>query len=113
MSTVAIKRHWTRVAALDCIICRGEAEIAHCHGGSLLDRGILHAKGKKLPRMDWLVLPLCPIHHRAEYGGLDGNVREWERFFGKQTAHLDQLGTVLGLDLWALAGETRSYERAL
>ena len=113
MSTTAIKRHWTRVAALGCIISGQPAEIAHAHGGSLLDRGILHAKGKKLARYDWLVLPLAPRFHRAEYGGLDADVRAWEKRYGTQAEHLDAVGRRLRLDLWALAGETQSYERAV
>ena len=38
MSSAAIRRHWTRVAAMGCVVCGGPAEIAHCHGGSIVER---------------------------------------------------------------------------
>jgi hypothetical protein len=103
MSTAAVKRYWDRVAALGCCICSAPAEIAHCHGGSMVPIMGPHAKGKKVPRFDWLVLPLCPKHGREQFGGLDANVRDWERRFGTQLVHLLRLSTDLDVNIWAHA----------
>ncbi len=45
-------RHMGRVKALGCLICGAPAEAHH-----LPD-----------PRDDWRTIPLCPFHHRTEYG---------------------------------------------
>ena len=47
------RRHMARVKALPCLVCG-------CHGVEV------HHEGK--PRNDLQVLPLCPQHHRREYG---------------------------------------------
>jgi hypothetical protein len=88
MPTADVKRYWSLIVKDGCILCGGPAEIAHCHGGSIVERTKQpKAKGKKLPRFDWLVLPLCPLHGREPYPtGLD----------------LLVIGT--GIDVWALAG---------
>lgn len=105
----AVRRYWTRVAALGCVLCGGPAEIAHCHGGSVRDRlQEPKAKGKKLGRLNWLVLPLCPQHGREPYPtGLDTNVAAWEDTNGPQTDFLDKIANELGVDVWALATEGR------
>lgn len=104
---VAIQRYWTRVAALGCVLCGGPAEIAHCHGGSVVERlQEPKARGKKLTRMHWLVLPLCPRHGREPYPtGLDTNVRAWEEVNGPQTSYLDRVAAELGVDVWTRAKE--------
>ena len=104
MANAAQRRYWTRIVALGCLICGGPAEIAHCHGGSIAERGYTKAKGKKLRYMDWLVLPLCPRHGREPYPtGLDTNVERWERIYGSQVGHVCDLVTLTGVDVWALA----------
>lgn len=45
--------HMARVALLRCLVCG-------CHGVEV------HHEGK--PRSDFTVLPLCPAHHRREFG---------------------------------------------
>lgn len=109
MSTAAVRRHWARVAALGCIVCGGPAEIAHCHGGSIVERmQEPKAKGRKLSRYDWLVLPLCPNHHRdTSINGLDRNVEEWEDANPSQSFLIDMLCVELDIDLWAKANEGR------
>lgn len=105
MSTAAVRRYWDRVAALGCAICGGPAEIAHCHGGSITERmQEPKAKGKKLARWDWLVIGLCPAHHRDTSPlGLDRNVREWEFSYGDQAMWIDRISKRLGVDVWTLA----------
>lgn len=107
-ATAAQKAYWDRLARSGCIITGGEAEIAHCHGGSIVERmQEPKAKGVKLQRYNWLVLPLAPKLHRTETYSLDGRdgVRAWEDRFGTQAGFIDILCIEFGLDLWALAKE--------
>lgn len=111
MSTAAVRRYWTRVAALGCLLCGGPAEVAHCHGGSIVPILGVKAKGKKLPAWDYAVIPLCPTHHRwGSYGiALDAGVEEWEQRHGTQAAMIDRLAEHFGINLWELAkGDKRS-----
>ena len=108
MTVAAVKRYWTRLVADGCLLCGAPAEIAHCHGGSMTARIGVKAKGKKLSRLDWCVLPLCPAHHRdtSEFG-LDRDVSRWEAEHGTQESHLNLLCRHHGLDLWALSAPTK------
>jgi hypothetical protein len=108
MTTAAVRRYWNRLAQVPCLLTGLPAEIAHCHGGSMVPWMGPHAKGRKLPQFDWLVLPLSPRMHRAEYGGLDYNVRRWERHFGTQEHWLDVVAFRMGVDVWSMAGIDRS-----
>lgn len=47
------REHMARIAAMPCLVC----------GAWPVE---LHHEGK--PRSDWHVIPLCPRHHRREYG---------------------------------------------
>jgi len=100
MSTAAVRRYWTKLAEGGCLITGRPAQIAHAHGGSIVER--THepkAKGRKLSRLDWLVLPLAPEIH-AE---LDANVAAWEKKYGPQAYWIDVLCKLYRADLWALA----------
>lgn len=105
MSTAAIRAYWDRVAALGCVICKAPAEIAHCHGGSIVERmQEPKCKGKKLARMDFICLPLCHWHHRdTSPCGLDRDVDAWEYAYGSQASWIDRVSAQLGVDVWALA----------
>lgn len=107
MSTAAIRRYWDAIVDMGCVICGGPAEIAHAHGGSItLRMQEPKAKGKKLPRMDWICLPLCVWHHRdTSPCGLDRNVAEWEFVYGDQAMWIDRISSKLGVDVWAKAKE--------
>lgn len=115
MSTGAILRYWTQIAGMGCILTGGPAEIAHCHGGSLLIRGrelgrdYTKAKGRKLPYMDWLVLPLSPEYHRLANYSLDQDVETWERANGTQVYWLDEMVRRTGVDVWDLARSRHDY----
>ncbi len=107
MTTAAVRRYWGRLIADGCIITGGPAEIAHAHGGSIVERmQEPKAKGVKLPRYDWLVLPLCPELHRLGKLALDNDVKAWEEFYGSQAYHIDQLAARYDLPLWDLARKT-------
>ena len=109
MSTAAVRRYWNRLVQRGCLVCGGPAEIAHTHGGSIVERmQEPKAKGKKLARYDWLVLPLCPRHGRDPYpGALDSSVEEWENEYGPQAMYIDAFCHEYGLDLWSLANDGR------
>ena len=55
--TVALKRFYDAVAEQGCLVCGSPAEIHHVTGYA--DRP------GRFTRDDWLVVPLCPKHHRA------------------------------------------------
>lgn len=62
--SAAAKRHRTRVASLGCVICARlgfsdtPAEIHHPR----------FAAGMAQRASDWLVIPVCPEHHRGSRG---------------------------------------------
>ena len=80
----AVERHWRQIVRLGCVAildetgmaCGAPAEIAHCHNGSIrLRMQEPKAKGRKIGRYYWLVLPLCHRHGREPYPeGLDTEV---------------------------------------
>jgi hypothetical protein len=67
------KKHMGRVAELGCILCRhldyGQtpAEVHHIYDTS--------------ERSDWLVVPLCPEHHRGKNGFHGMGQRAFERVY--------------------------------
>jgi hypothetical protein len=106
--TAEQRRYWTRLAAGGCVITGGPAEIAHCHGGSIVERmQEPKARGVKLRRYHWLVLPLAPELHRTARGSLDEAPEAWEAEYGKQAEWIDLLCHRHGINLWAKAQEGR------
>lgn len=104
----ALVDYWNRVAALGCVICKGPAVIAHAHNGSVRERmQECKAKGRKLPRYDWIVLGLCHPHHLL----LDADVLGWESIFGDQAMWIDRISKQLGVDVWTLAQVGRKTVR--
>lgn len=57
--SAALERHHDRVAQQGCCVCGGEATVHHVTGYA--DRM------GRFSRDDWLVAPLCPIHHQAVF----------------------------------------------
>lgn len=111
MATAAVRRFWTRVAALGCAVHGPDcaAEIAHGIGKPSVNErtGEPKPKGKKLPRHDWLVLGLCPFLHRIAPDSLDLAPRAFEARYGSVAGHLDRIAATLGVDVWTLANEGR------
>lgn len=109
VSTAAVRRYWTQIAAMGCICCGSPAHIAHAHGESLivygrtLGRDYQKAKGKKLPYMDWLVLPICPRHHIEASDSLDKYPEAWEDRWGPVVYWLNIMVERTGVNIWALA----------
>jgi hypothetical protein len=100
-----VKDHWARVRDLGCIVLGSgfEATLHHCHGGSMRDKGIHRGVGQKTS--DWLVIPLHWTMHTGALG-IDGgvlSVAEWERMFGAQAKHLDEVARRTGVDVWRRA----------
>lgn len=104
MPTAEVRRYWQRLVDMGCVICRRPAEIAHMHGPSLTERGFLKPKGKKQSWQDWLVLPLCPDHHRLD-GGFDVATASWEQKNGRAADWIDYLCELMEVDLWTRAKE--------
>lgn len=109
MANAAIRRYWTKLAKLGCVVCHGPAEIAHCAGRPSVVERIQEpkAKGKKLPRLDWLVLPLCSFHHRTGPDALDLAPRAFESRYGPVAWHIDRIAKKLGVDVWSLSQQGR------
>lgn len=70
------------VADLGCLICRGPASLHHIRAGQGL--------GQKAS--DYLVIPLCPMHH--QHGGhgvaIHSGKRTWESLYGSELTLLAQ-----------------------
>ena len=66
--------------------------------------GVFKVAGKKTS--DWLVLPLCVLHHVGDMG-IDSSmgVRRWEALLGSQVEYLRQLSKRLGYDVFEKAKE--------
>lgn len=97
-----IKEHWNNVGQLRCMICDSpEITLHHCHGGSMIDRGVMRGTSQKTS--DWLVIPLHRVFHTGQYG-IDSamSVREWESRFDKQADLLDEVSRLLGYNVWDL-----------
>lgn len=77
MTTLAEKRHMSRVAELGCAVCRRmgyagtPAELHHKRSGT--------GAGRRSSHME--VIPLCPEHHRGKTGihglGTKGFPKHW------------------------------------
>ena len=77
MTTLAEKKHMSRVAELGCAVCRRmgyegtPAELHHKRAGAGAGRRSSHYE----------VIPLCPEHHRGKTGlhglGTKGFVKHW------------------------------------
>ena len=104
------RRHWSLVAALGCILTGQEAEIAHCHGGSMRLLGPEWQPGMGQRQSHWLVLPLNWRIHRGPQG-LDTwgeGVEAWETKW--KTTQLKMLAVVsemLGYNVFDKAGVGR------
>lgn len=105
--TVTKKDFWSWLTEDGCIICKQPASIHHCIGGSMLtELGVQHGKSQK--NSDWLVLPLCYNHHQGREGLHTIGVLTWERRYGSQVSHLDEVnGRLTYCDLFEKAGLPR------
>ncbi len=78
----AERRYMDSVASLGCLICRCPAELHHIKEG----------KGIGQRASNFLVIPLCPEHHRT--GGLGvayhGGPRSFEKLYGSELDLLAQ-----------------------
>lgn len=79
------KRHMQRVAELGCVICE------KCGLGE--SRSELHHIFDSAARSDFLVIPLCPTHHRGALGFHGLGEREFNRKF--KTSEADLLAMTL------------------
>ena len=104
--TAEIRRHWTAVAELGCILTSQPAEIAHCHGGSMKYLGPDWQPGMGQRQNHWLVIPLSPRLHRGPRG-LDtwsAGVEAWEECWQPQLDLLVEVSRRLGYCVFQKAG---------
>lgn len=107
MPTAAIQRHWDQVGQLRCVVsARPAPTLHHCHSGSISKLGITRGISQK--PSDWLVIPLDAEFHTGKYGIDTGmGVEVWEKRFGSQEGHLDEVCRLLGFNVWQKAGIER------
>jgi hypothetical protein len=81
MVTKVEKQYLSKVAELGCIICKSPAEIHHIRTGM----GI----GQR--NTNFMVLPLCPQHHRTGGFGIaiHAGQKTWEQNFGTELELLE------------------------
>lgn len=82
MTTKAVQRHKDRAASLGCYLCRHlgygptPAQLHHIRSG----------QGMAQRASDWLVVPLCDVHHaNHSTDGIHGGRRAW------RLAHVDEI----------------------
>lgn len=86
MSKVA--RYKSRVASLGCVVCRNLG-----HEGSPAElHHIREGQGAAQRAADYLVIPLCPVHHRLGGHGVafHGGQKTFERIYGSELDLLAQ-----------------------
>lgn len=115
MASSEIKKHWSNVHELGCIITGNpECELHHAMSGSMSDYGISKGMGQKTN--DYLIIPLIPELHRGAYG-IHSGVKSWELKYGSQIYLLNRLCSMVGYDVFEKAGyfydkENKRYEKA-
>ena len=109
MPTAEIRRHWTRVAELRCIIThRPSPTLHHCFGGSMTP--IIGLKGGGLKTSDWFVIPLDAEYHTGDKGIHVIGVKTWEKRYGTQVELLNRLSHMLGYNVWIKEGIDRAAQ---
>lgn len=114
MADAEIKRHWSRVAELGCLITGSHYDVTlhHPHGGSMLEVDGFQNPGWGQKSSNWLVIPLRADLHTGKFGIDNGqgqykSVALWESVFEKQSRLVDEVCRRLGVNVWACAGITR------
>ncbi len=111
MASLPIRRYWYQVTARGCAVHGPDcaAEVAHVAGRPSIVARTKEpkAKGKKLARLDWLVIPLCPYLHRWAPDALDMNPRLFESRYGSVADMIDRQAAALGVDIWTLSQRGR------
>lgn len=101
--------HEANVRALPCVVTGGKSTLHHAQGPSVSARlATLGLSNKGIGQRGngpALLLPLrFDLHyfgpHAIDAGGISR--AEWENIYGKQSDHLDQIGEILGYNLWDL-----------
>lgn len=103
MSAAVVRRYWSLLAASGCIV-HGEGcapQIAHAIRAPDVQARVQEPKpkGKKLPRHDWLVIPLCPPLHFM----FDNNPALFDQRYGLASEYIDQLAARFRVPIWELS----------
>ena len=81
------KARFNSLSEYGCCICRRPAEIHHLIGFKY--RGIAQ-KAK-----DENTIPLCVDHHRGQQGIHQIGIKTWEKAYGSQEYHLENIDKIL------------------
>jgi hypothetical protein len=76
-----VKRHFDRVANLGCILCKTVLDIKDTPAE-------IHHVFDTADRSDFLVLPLCPAHHRGKAGFHGLGERKFNMVYGTSETKL-------------------------
>ena len=104
--TAEQKRHHDELRELGSILTQSKpVEIAHCHGGSMIDTfGYKINPGWSQRQNHWLVIPLTPEQHNNEKDSLDRGVRNWEKRHHTQVILLEWVSHLTGINVFEKAG---------
>jgi hypothetical protein len=106
----SVTRHHANVRGLPCVVTgRPGATMHHVHGRSvgarLLMLGMDPCKGLGMRGYsDALVIPLAIEYHSIGPLAIDGQLgtTAWEKRFGSQADHVDEVSRLLGYSLWEM-----------
>jgi hypothetical protein len=109
----SVTRHHANVRRIPCVVTgRPDVTLHHVHGRSvgarLLMLGMDPVKGLgRRGYSDALVIPLAIEYHSIGPLAIDGQLgtTEWERRFGSQADHVDEVSRLLGYSLWEMHRE--------
>ena len=57
-ATAAERAHMARVAEMPCLVCGASSTVHHVTSDGY----------QRITRSNWLVVPLCPVHHQIQFG---------------------------------------------
>lgn len=107
----SVKEYWDIVGQMGCWVCGAAPQLHHVGGGSVKEMGIHKAKGSK--NNDYLVMPLCIIHHTTGKDAIhQAGVVSWEKKFGRQVDAINAIIESTGINVWEIAGKELEEERA-
>ena len=87
--TARERLHMARVAGMPCLVCGGQATVHH----------VTSDGNQRITRSNWLVTPLCPVHHQIQHGPRESVEALGHAGFTR----------VYGIDLMHRAGQLRDH----
>jgi hypothetical protein len=89
--TKSERAHLDAVSELGCLVCR-----AMGYWSPALIHHVRTIQGQRITRNHAYVLPLCPMHHSADYKtGFHTGSRSWQRLHGSEESLLELVQQLL------------------